>query len=217
MSTKPATSGQTGQNIYAVVFSDDSVWNGSAFAAYLLANYSSYPITATEILPGYYTFTFPSTAAAGIYKIMFFRRDGGSPAAGDTVWDGPRDYEWDGSAQVTVASRLATGTVSSDVTAIKAKTDNLPGGVQKNTALNNFEFLMVDSTDHASPKTGLTVTAQRSIDGAAFASCANSASEVGNGVYKINLAAGDLNGTVITFKFTASGADARYLTAKTAL
>lgn len=49
-------------------------------------------------------------------------------------------------------------------------------GVKKNAALSAFEFFMVDSTDHVSGKTGLTVTAQRSLDGAAFGSCANSPS-----------------------------------------
>lgn len=88
-------------------------------------------------------------------------------------------------------------------------------GIQKNAALNNFEFLMLDSSDHVTPKTGLTITAQRSIDGAAFGSCANAASEVSNGVYKINLAAADLNGGVVTLLFTASGADARLITIRT--
>ncbi len=49
-------------------------------------------------------------------------------------------------------------------------------GVKKNAAISAFEFFMVDSTDHVSGKTGLTVTAQRSLDGAAFGSCANSPS-----------------------------------------
>jgi hypothetical protein len=84
--------------------------------------------------------------------------------------------------------------------------------IKKNAALANFEFLMLDSTDHVTPKTGLTITAQRSIDGAAFGACANAASELANGIYVINLAAADLNGTVITLKFTATGADATYIT-----
>jgi hypothetical protein len=57
------------------------------------------------------------------------------------------------------------------------------------------------------PAPSLTVTATRSIDGAAFGACANSASEIGNGWYKINLAAADLNGAVIILRFTATGAD----------
>jgi hypothetical protein len=87
---------------------------------------------------------------------------------------------------------------------------SLPAGpmrVKKNAALSNFGFRMVQSSNHVTPATGLTITAQRSIDGAAFASCANSASEISNGWYKINLAAGDLNGDVIILRFSATGAD----------
>ncbi|MBA3767789.1 MAG: hypothetical protein H0W99_12540, partial [Acidobacteria bacterium] len=45
----------------------------------------------------------------------------------------------------------------------------------------------------------------RSIDGGAFAACANAVSEVSSGAYKITLAAADLNGDSITLRFTASG------------
>ncbi|MCI0352572.1 MAG: hypothetical protein L0Z53_24395, partial [Acidobacteriales bacterium] len=84
--------------------------------------------------------------------------------------------------------------------------------VLKNTALNNFMFLMVDSTDHITPKTGLSWAAgqaQVSIDGAAFGNLTNLPVEVGAGVYRINLAAADLNGDTIVLKFTATGADQR--------
>lgn len=106
------------------------------------------------------------------------------------------------------------GPVISAISSIEAKTDNLPDGIQKNTALTDFEFVMTDSTDH-DPATGLTVTATRSIDGAAFASCANSVSEVSNGVYKIDLAAADLNGDVVTLRFTATNCDDTLVTIKT--
>lgn len=96
--------------------------------------------------------------------------------------------------------------------AIKAKTDNLPAGIKKNTALSNFEILLVSSSDHITPVTGATVTATRSIDGGAFAACSNSVTEVSGGVYKIDLAASDLNGDVITLKFAATGADSRIIT-----
>ena len=82
--------------------------------------------------------------------------------------------------------------------------------VIKNMALSNFEFFMVDT--NGNPKTGLTVTAERSIDGAAFGACANAVTEVANGMYKIDLAAADLNGDVITLKFTATDAKERMLT-----
>jgi hypothetical protein len=87
-----------------------------------------------------------------------------------------------------------------------------PMMVKKDQALNNFAFLLVSSTDHVTPKTGATVTATRSIDGGAFAACANSPTEVGSGLYVIDLANTDLNGGVITFAFTATGADQRTIT-----
>lgn len=87
---------------------------------------------------------------------------------------------------------------------------------KKNTALSKFEFMMTDSTLH-NPTTGLTVTATRSIDGAAFGACANSVVEVASGIYYIDLAAADLNGNVITLRFTASGADDRFMTVVTHL
>lgn len=88
-------------------------------------------------------------------------------------------------------------------------------GVQKNTALPDFAFFMRDSDDHVTGKTGLTVTVERSIDGAAFAAAANSAGEVSEGWYKIDFDASDLNGDVIALKFTATGADPAAVTLKT--
>ncbi len=80
--------------------------------------------------------------------------------------------------------------------------------IQSNTVtdvgLSNFMFVMVDSA--GIPRTGLSVTPTRSIDGAAFAGCTNSVAEVSNGWYKISLSASDLNGTVIALRFTATGA-----------
>ena len=115
---------------------------------------------------------------------------------------------------VTLDSAPVFTIAAGDTTAVLAFKGQI--GVTKNTALANFEFLMLDSGDHVSPKTGLTVAATRSIDGGAFASCANSVSEVSNGIYKISLAATDLNGDVITLKFAATGADTRLVTIRTA-
>jgi hypothetical protein len=81
-----------------------------------------------------------------------------------------------------------------------------PPGIKKNTALNNYMFRMSDSAT-GDPKTGLTVAVQRSLDGAAFANAANTpATEISNGWYKINLAAGDLNGDSVAIKCTATAA-----------
>ena len=106
-----------------------------------------------------------------------------------------------------VASDLSD--ILSSVTAIAA---DLPTRITKNVALANFEFVLVQSADHYTPATGASVTAQRSIDGGAFAACANAATEVGSGVYKIDLAAADLNGNVVTLKFSAAATDTRLIT-----
>lgn len=94
------------------------------------------------------------------------------------------------------------GSVASVVAAV-ATTSN----VKKNQALNNFEFLMTDSTNHA-PVTGKSVTVTRSIDGGAFgAGTLSAVTEVANGIYAVNFGAGDLNGNVIVLRATASGSD----------
>jgi hypothetical protein len=79
-----------------------------------------------------------------------------------------------------------------------------PMAIKKNQALAALMFAMVNSS--GAPVTGLSITATRSIDGAAFAACANSAAEIGTtGVYSINLAAADLNGTSFMFRFDGGG------------
>ena len=119
-----------------------------------------------------------------------------------------------GTAQTGDTYALANG--ANGFVAIKTDTANilthLPAPIKKNTALSAFEFFMVQSSDHVTGATGLTVTAQRSLDGGAFGNCANAVVEVGSGVYKIDLAAADLNAGVVTLKMTATGADARLIT-----
>lgn len=83
---------------------------------------------------------------------------------------------------------------------------------KKNKALSNFEFTMTDSTDH-NPATGKTVTMTRSIDGGSFgAGTIGSVTEVAYGVYKVDLPAADLNGTVVTLRATATGCDDLFMT-----
>lgn len=106
-----------------------------------------------------------------------------------------------------VARTLATADYST-ATALALVAAKLPVKLSKNTAFTNWVFKMVDETDHVTPETGLTITATRSLDGAAFASCTNTATEISNGWYKIDLSAADLNGNSIILKFTATGADA---------
>jgi hypothetical protein len=88
-------------------------------------------------------------------------------------------------------------------------------GVKKNTAKAGFPFVMRDSSTHL-PKTGLTVTCTRSIDGGAYAAAATAgATEVASGSYKHNWAASDLNGDTIIFRYIAAGADDLFVTVMT--
>ena len=123
----------------------------------------------------------------------------------------------DSAALATSAANEVRDAILSDSTPFAgAKVNNLPEGMKINTALANFEFFMADSADHVTGKTGLTVAGAVSIDGAAFVALTNTpATEVANGIYKINLAQADTNGTVLTFKFTSAGADATFITVKT--
>lgn len=86
---------------------------------------------------------------------------------------------------------------------------------QKNVAFSNIEFEMYDSTNH-NPSTGLTVTGERSIDGGAYAAVSGTIAEVSDGTYQFDAAAADVNGDMITFKMTASGADDTFIHVKTA-
>ncbi len=86
---------------------------------------------------------------------------------------------------------------------------------KKNTALSDIEFLMVDSADHITPKTGLTVTGTMSIDAAAFVAVNGAIAEVADGIYQFDASADDMNGTIITFRFISAGADDTFLTLKT--
>jgi len=107
--------------------------------------------------------------------------------------------------KVILSNNAHTGATVPTVTSI-TNVVKIDAAFKKNTAYNNYMFLMVDDTDGKTPETGLTgISCTRSIDGGSFASCANAATEIGNGWYKIDLAAGDLNGDEIVLRFTKSG------------
>lgn len=139
----------------------------------------------------------------GEYIFTFYKQVGGSPApASDQIFAA-------GTIQIKNDLEIV---LDDSVAAIRAKTDNLPDGIKKNTALPNFQFQLIDSTDGKSAKTGAIVTAQRSINGGAFTATTNSVIELSNGVYIIDLSADDLNGDIVTLLFTASGAIDRVIT-----
>jgi hypothetical protein len=133
-------------------------------------------------------------------------------ANADAVWD---ELRADHPTAATFGQGAASvqGAVTGSVASVTAAVTIAAGQLRviKNASFAAFQFLLVSSTDHATPVTGATVTATRSIDGAAFAACANPVTEIASGLYKIDLAASDLNGNMITLRFAATGADARII------
>ena len=101
--------------------------------------------------------------------------------------------------------------ISTSVASILAAT----AAPAKNTAFSNMSVLMVDSTDSKSPLTGLTLGVTRSIDGGAFGSGTGTAAEIANGMYQYDASAADMNGDVIIFRFTGTGADDTFITVYT--
>lgn len=154
-------------------------------------NFSALSISATggvnATVPGYVNASIPAIVNASIAQAF------------------PSNFS---AMAITAGGAVTAGTVS-DKTGYSLAAGGL--FIKKNTALANFLFMMIDSTDHVTPKTGLTVTGQVVIDGAAIASLTNAVSEVSNGIYKVNLAAADTNGTSLMLRFTATGADARLI------
>jgi|SRR6267143_392613 len=105
-------------------------------------------------------------------------------------------------------------TTAGQIDEIKAKTDLIVQGLQKNTAFAHFQLFMVSSTDHVSGALGLSVLGFRVRAGtdSNFVALDNSVTEIGFGLYEVNLTANDLNADIITLGFRATGADSRTIT-----
>ena len=111
-----------------------------------------------------------------------------------------------------MAEKVSGGATYNRTTdSLEALSDGIGSLVQfrKNTAFNNFPIFMVDDTDHITGKTGLSVAGTVSIDGGAFGALTNPITAIGNGWYKVDLTAAELNGDSIVLRFTATGADDR--------
>jgi hypothetical protein len=112
----------------------------------------------------------------------------------------------------SIAADIATidDFIDTEIGAIKAITDALP--LKRNTAYNNFHFMMFDSTTGAG-KTGISdasFTKKIVIDNGSQASISGTITEVDAtnfpGLYRVSLTSGEMNGTNITLRFAASGA-----------
>lgn len=81
------------------------------------------------------------------------------------------------------------------------------GFPQINTAFSNIPFMMVLTSDHVSPATGLTVTGERSLNAGSFSAVSGSIAEISNGWYQFDAASADMNGVTVAFRFSAGTAD----------
>lgn len=166
----------------------------------------------------------PKTGDAG-QILMYVAKDFGTPTGlTDTTptemssTNAPGWYKCDVSqAETDAHALLFTGKSStSGVTVVGQRVYTTDWALKKNKPLSAYEFLMTDSTNH-NPATGKTVTVTRSIDGGAFAATtAGTATEITSpsavGIYKIDLSASDLNGTVVTLRMAATTCDDLFTT-----
>lgn len=80
--------------------------------------------------------------------------------------------------------------------------------IKQSTAVVHIPFLMVDSTDHVTGKTGLTVTVTLSKNAAAFGAASGAVTEISGGWYKLAANATDSNTLgALALHATATGAD----------
>jgi hypothetical protein len=129
----------------------------------------------------------------------------GVPEVDLTHWNGTAVASPDtaGYPKVTIKSGTGTGELSLSSGGVSVR-----GNIKKAAAFAKFMFLMTDSTNH-NPATGKTVTATISRDGGAFASLnsGDSVTDVGNGIYEVDLDATDTNCNNFILRFTATASD----------
>ena len=120
-------------------------------------------------------------------------------------------------AGVITAAVIATDAVDADALATDAVQEIRDAILPKiNTALDDIPFVMVLSSDHVSPATGLTVIATRSINGGtSFSATTGTVTEATDGVYHFDASAADMNGALVTFKFTSATADDTFVSIRT--
>ncbi len=231
----------TGKTVYGIVErqADSYILNDAdgTFSAYPADPYISF--TEHSVIKGEYTLSESrQTWNDGLYNCTVYEQLGGSPVPASDIVVAyqymyivsdaevvseskmPMNYIMGSSIKTDKDDEIDTMcadvvAVKVDTAAVKAKTDDLPSGIAKNIALSNFQFFMVLSTNHITPATGKTVTGTISKDGGAFAALTNAISEIGNGMYKVNLTQTEMNADVITLKFTETDCDQRTITVYT--
>ena len=193
--TATFTVGQAGTYTFHQCFTES--------AAAITIDFAALGATAVHLLSFDGEINFKNMAAGDSVHIT-----GGGDITTETCTGGMIDH--DGFFEYTDAG----GNVTENRADIEVAVDAiLP---ETNTALSDIPFLMVLSSDHVSPATGLTVTATRSIDGGTtFAATTGTVTEAANGAYHFDASAADMNGAIVTFKFSAATADDTFISIRT--
>ena len=211
---------ETGSTVYTIVErdADGALLNDAdgSFSTGAVAD-PYWSLAEHSIIKGRYSATrSDDTWADGLHTFAVYSQSGtvAVPVSDIIIGTGSLFIVTDAEVELdkSVASLNDLSTAELAATPMTVSTSQLPPQIKKNTALAGFTFYMVKSSDNITPATGLTITGQVSIDAGAFAALTNSATEIGSGVYAINLAAADLNGDTITLKFTATGANPEIIT-----
>lgn len=102
----------TAGTFYAIVrrVSDGTVWNGTAFEAWVDGNIANYDLPLTSFGGDYYATNFPATIVAGDYRVFYYKQAGGVPAISD-ILVASEDFSWTGTAQAFPTSG-GTGTMT---------------------------------------------------------------------------------------------------------
>jgi len=116
------------------------------------------------------------------------------------------DYIVNGAMSGTGVTRTGGGT-GQGMVMLGGATSNTSHGIRNRI----IHAHMVKSEDHISGADNLDVTGVISKDGGVFCRLEDSISEVGNGMYKVDLSDNEMNAESITLKFSALGADDRII------
>lgn len=183
----------------ATLAAANSAWSSGGFKE----------VDATN-MPGVYRLDVPDAALASGAESVVVTLKGASGLVqiddeSQLVAIDPQDTVRGGMTALPNAAAAANGGLPTGDANNSVKTQ---GNVKKNTALANFEFMLTDSTNHAPKTSAASIVPTRSIDGGAFgAGTLSSVTEVAFGIYRVDFAAADLNGNVITLRVTATSCD----------
>lgn len=188
-----------GKTVYVLIRNSvGNIWNGSAFASYLTANYATYPISLTEqgSASSYYAGTFPPTIAPGVYNVVGKQQLGGSPAETDPTI-GSETFQWNGSAAAPLADAATSGQVG----------QFNPARIARGTMITPFPFKLVSAADGRTPFVSGIVSGQIARDTGSFTALQSGAfTEIGLGWYNLQaLTSGDLLANAVKLVFTATG------------